>query len=1059
MKTVAFITGTLAITGLVSAGVAAPLEKRAQPKGIGVSGYQGNVDWAAQKSAGITFAYIKATEGTGYTNPYFNQQYSGSYNVGIVRGSYHFARPDISSGATQANYFLAHGGTSLALGLLYTLIHAHSQEGGQLMERHYQALLILNNPYGTTCYGLSAASMVSWIKDFSNTYQSKTGRYPTIYTTTDWWQTCTGNSAAFGSTNALWIARYASAVGTLPAGWAYYTFWQYSSSPLDQGSQCLIVALSFANMALQIIGTGMPLDWHVTRRALRLRNSCKVTPAVAQVYPYQYKHNSIFRKNPLVLGSLAVDGYVWLHRGAYACAIQLVKGQYTTKYVDYAMHRVRMLRHHGITPYIVFDGGPLPAKRGTEKDREEKRSKSLAQAQLLEAQGKGNEAYEYYKKCVDITPQMAYQLIKALRAEGVSYVVAPYEADAQMAYLEREGIVDGIITEDSDLVVFGCRNLLFKLGQDGSCVNVRREDLAAVTSLNLVGWSDKELRWMAILSGCDYIDSLPGLGLKTAYKLLRKWKTAEKASNMTQRRRIRHEFGDRIAELAFLHQRVYDPASQRLTHLGSPPADEGWDESKDAFVGDRDLPPDVAKKIAEGDFCPILRDTMIDIMPAFQPKPRKGKTISTEVPSNASIKDSQKSISSFFGAATISSHRKKHTPLPKFVSVKGSGRSSLSAQLVDKTPPEEDWEVMEIEGPTRPNACSSTTSRFFGDQSTPPKSRTLSGEAEERKRKRADSFEEITTPRAARTLIRRWSGNLVDLTMDEENSEPDAGGSIVSRSASPDTFSLLQDLSSPVQPDRTSRSKSPESISGDLSSPESTRKQVSHPRLQPHLSIGSTEPGSPDQDLPIPTPMLTYKLGTSLQGGSSKHALPPNTTRQKSVLVDLREVFSQESVSEISASEEGPWTPSDPLVGQVAVNEGVPDLDDTEYLSDDEKHEAEAAERRSRVARGWEAKYGFKVVKGRKSLPYLSPAQSTAPPSPPQLLGPRPTHVFQPLGMPKSRPKARGRKSEPALRTEIVIDDDDEDFLLGSKVIDNNDIIISSPERAAERFNRFKCPT
>jgi exonuclease-1 len=87
------------------------------------------------------------------------------------------------------------------------------------------------------------------------------------------------------------------------------------------------------------------------------------------------------------LPSLAVDGYVWLHRGAYACALQLVKGQYTTKYVsklpefsiadhnsryvDYAMHRVRMMQHHGITPYMVFDGGPLPAKRGTEKDREE----------------------------------------------------------------------------------------------------------------------------------------------------------------------------------------------------------------------------------------------------------------------------------------------------------------------------------------------------------------------------------------------------------------------------------------------------------------------------------------------------------------------------------------------------------------------------------------------------------------------------------------------------------------------------------------------------------------
>jgi exonuclease-1 len=43
------------------------------------------------------------------------------------------------------------------------------------------------------------------------------------------------------------------------------------------------------------------------------------------------------------------------------------------------MHRVRMLRHHGITPYVVFDGGPLPAKRGTEQDRKEYVKMNLAE--------------------------------------------------------------------------------------------------------------------------------------------------------------------------------------------------------------------------------------------------------------------------------------------------------------------------------------------------------------------------------------------------------------------------------------------------------------------------------------------------------------------------------------------------------------------------------------------------------------------------------------------------------------------------------------------------------
>lgn len=79
--------------------------------------------------------------------------------------------------------------------------------------------------------------MVSWIKDFSNTYHSSEGRYPVIYTTTDWWKTCTGNSGAFGSTNPLWIARYASSVGALPNGWGYHTFWQYADHGSVPGDQ------------------------------------------------------------------------------------------------------------------------------------------------------------------------------------------------------------------------------------------------------------------------------------------------------------------------------------------------------------------------------------------------------------------------------------------------------------------------------------------------------------------------------------------------------------------------------------------------------------------------------------------------------------------------------------------------------------------------------------------------------------------------------------------------------------------------------------------------------
>lgn len=109
-------------------------------------------------------------------------------------------------------------------------------------------------------------------------------------------------------------------------------------------------------------------------------------------------------------------------------------------------------------------------------------------------EGKHAQAREYFVKAVDVTPQMAYQLIKALIAEGVSYVVAPYEADAQLAYLERKGYVDGIITEDSDLLVFGCKKVLFKMDSEGACVEICRDRFTMCRDFNFAGWTDVEFR-------------------------------------------------------------------------------------------------------------------------------------------------------------------------------------------------------------------------------------------------------------------------------------------------------------------------------------------------------------------------------------------------------------------------------------------------------------------------------------------------------------------------------------------------------------------------------------
>ncbi|MCX0247740.1 GH25 family lysozyme [Streptomyces drozdowiczii] len=177
--------------------------------GIDVSHYQGSINWSSVKSAGIKFAYIKATESTTYKDPNFNANYLNAYNAKVIRGAYHFARPNLSSGAAQATYFAGHGGAWSRDNL--TLPGMLDLEGG--------------------CYGKSASAMQSWILDFYNTYKAKTGRDVVIYTSASWWNSCTGGWSGMSARSPLFTAHWTSAASpTIPKGFPYWTFWQYTDS-------------------------------------------------------------------------------------------------------------------------------------------------------------------------------------------------------------------------------------------------------------------------------------------------------------------------------------------------------------------------------------------------------------------------------------------------------------------------------------------------------------------------------------------------------------------------------------------------------------------------------------------------------------------------------------------------------------------------------------------------------------------------------------------------------------------------------------------------------------
>jgi exonuclease 1 len=273
------------------------------------------------------------------------------------------------------------------------------------------------------------------------------------------------------------------------------------------------------------------------------------------------------------------------------------------------MHRVRMLLYFGVTPYLVFDGANLPSKAGTESDRAKKREESRRRGLELYKAGKISQAHQELQKAVDVTPFMARQLIEELKRLNIQYVVAPYEADAQLAYLEAKGIINGILSEDSDLLVFGAKRLLTKLDQHGDCVEINRADFASCREISLVGWSDAEFRRMAILSGCDYLPSINKMGLKTAYRYVRKYKNAEKVLRMLQfegQLTVPSGYLEKYqqAELTFLHHRVFCPISKKLVFLTQ--LEPGTKEEDLPYIGE-DVDPDVAVGVACGDLHPTSK--------------------------------------------------------------------------------------------------------------------------------------------------------------------------------------------------------------------------------------------------------------------------------------------------------------------------------------------------------------------------------------------------------------------------------------------------------------------
>jgi exonuclease-1 len=446
--------------------------------------------------------------------------------------------------------------------------------------------------------------------------------------------------------------------------------------------------------------------------------------------------------------TIGIDAYGWLHRGVIACAVELAQGKPTRKHIDYAMNRVRMLIHFGVKPYLVFDGDYLPSKGHTESDRAARRKESRRVGLQLLQEGKHAQAQQELQKAVDVTPLMAREMIEELKAAGIPYVVAPYEADSQLAYLEQQGLINGVLSEDSDLLVFGVRCLLTKLDQYGECVMIRRDDFTACREVSLVGWKLNDFRLMAMLSGCDYLPGIEKMGLKTAYRLVRKHKTVDRIIRAVQfdgKMKVPADYLESFtkAEQTFLYQWVFCPEAKCLVNLTKAP--DELDLASMPYIGNI-VDPGVAAGVAAGDLDPNTKLPMrLPNRPAFAGR----RTSSMQTPSQKPGKP----ISEFFKA--------RRTPLaeldPNSFTPSPSQRRLLEAQSGSS------WSALQLPA-IRPSAIRRVASMPAPHSAPQPARRTISAQlpkgASPPKRQRlcADGITTTSTKQALDDSTSRFFG-------------------------------------------------------------------------------------------------------------------------------------------------------------------------------------------------------------------------------------------------------------------------------------------------------------
>lgn len=229
--------------------------------------------------------------------------------------------------------------------------------------------------------------------------------------------------------------------------------------------------------------------------------------------------------------TVAIDANLFIYRSVFAIRKGMgkdVENKVNGKIFKATHIYIMFIRLFGfvkmnIKPVFVFDSSYSYLKEKTMKNRKELRN-NLKHKYLNAKTDK--EKQKYYHVSEDITHDEYDDIIALIELFGFPYIISPEEADSQCAYLIKKNYVDYIISDDMDLLLFGCNKIIRRF----TISKHKKMELITLSKVtNSMNMSMDSFIQLGILLGSDYAETVKGIGMKKAYEIIKKYKNIENA--------------------------------------------------------------------------------------------------------------------------------------------------------------------------------------------------------------------------------------------------------------------------------------------------------------------------------------------------------------------------------------------------------------------------------------------------------------------------------------------------------------------------------------------------